>query len=293
MPAAPDTDIDARIRAIGDDRIHGASELARECLRIAADCAQQETAASTQELLDGLRRRGAQLAVTRPSMAAPHNLVRAWLDRLPGFAVLELPAARAAAATAAQAMIERSHGALDALATHASNLVANAQTIITHSLSSTVVEVLARLRTSSVHIIVTESRPLCEGRQLARRLSEWGMAATLITDAALGLYAAKAELALVGADSLLVDGSLVNKIGTYPLALAARDCGIPFYVCCETFKQRTPDMPPLVLEEMDIAELGAPDLPGVKVSNVYFDITPARLISAWANEHGVVGRDIA
>ncbi len=76
-------------------------------------------------------------------------------------------------------------------------------------------------------------------------------------------------------------------MGSYLLALAARDCGVPFYVCFESFKRTSRNAEEFELEEMDPAELSPPDLPGILVRNVYFDITPARLVTAWVDENGV------
>ena len=135
--------------------------------------------------------------------------------------------------------------------------------------------------------VSTEARPLNEGYLRASRLAEREIPAELITEAQMGLAVARADIALVGADTLLRDGSLVNKAGTYLLALAARDKGVPFCVCCESFKRSRVQAGEAGLEEMDMAELSAPDLPGIRIRNVYFDITPARLISRWIDETGV------
>ena len=157
---------------------------------------------------------------------------------------------------------------------------------MTHSLSSTVVELFRLLAASGggVCAIVTESRPLCEGHRLAERLSAWAVSTTLITDAQAGLFVGRADAVVVGADAVLADGGVVNKAGTYPLALLARDAGVPFYVCCESFKRRRPGLPAPEPEEMDAAELGAPELPHVTARNVYFDVTPARLLTALITE---------
>ena len=77
---------------------------------------------------------------------------------------------------------------------------------------------------------MSEARPLNEGVRTARRLAEKGVSVTLITDAQMGLFVREAEAVVVGADSVLPDGSLVNKIGTHLLALAAREAKVPFYV---------------------------------------------------------------
>ena len=97
-------------------------------------------------------------------------------------------------------------------------------------------------------------------------------------------------MVLIGADSILADGSVINKAGTYVLALVAHDQGVPVYVCAESCKRRPLQLPEPALEEMDPAELspGEPSLgPHVRVRNIYFDRTPARLISGWIDEHGV------
>ena len=88
------------------------------------------------------------------------------------------------------------------------------------------------------------------------------------------------------ADSVLADGSLINKSGTLMLAATARCFDVPFYACCDGFKLRAAHMPDLVLEEMDAAELGAPGWPGIDIANCYFDLTPPRLISAIITENG-------
>jgi translation initiation factor eIF-2B subunit delta len=78
------------------------------------------------------------------------------------------------------------------------------------------------------------------------------------------------------------NGSAVNKAGSYLLASAARDLGFPFYVRCERFRGRSAGAPEL--EQMDPAELGGSEGPGIRVCNSYFDVTPARVIDGWFSE---------
>jgi translation initiation factor 2B subunit (eIF-2B alpha/beta/delta family) len=83
------------------------------------------------------------------------------------------------------------------------------------------------------------------------------------------------------------DGSLVNKIGSFPLALAARAADVPVYALCETLKV-APEGWPLALEEMDPRELLPEPTAGVAVRNVYFDLTPASFITAVVTQQGVL-----
>ncbi len=183
-------------------------------------------------------------------------------------------------------LISESRKATQAAAANAADLLAPCRTLVTHSYSSTVSAAIALLR-ADVQIIFSEARPLYDGHRLAGELSERARTATLVTDAQLGLAVQRADAVLVGADTVMRDGSVVNKAGTLMLAATAAYFDVPLYACCETFKLRTADMPALQLERMAPGELGAPDWPGVTVENVYFDVTPPALIHSLITESGV------
>lgn len=74
-----------------------------------------------------------------------------------------------------------------------------------------------KLKGRNIKIIISESRPLYEGRTVAEKIAKLGLSVTLITDAQIGLFVENADMALVGADSILPNGDLVNKAGTYLL----------------------------------------------------------------------------
>lgn len=276
-----------KIAEISDDRIHGASELARRCLKVLAEAAETLQVRDILALREQLQSLAGELAQTRPSMAPVQNLLRRWGEELALDASLDLSTARTVAVRQAEALITASQQAVAECAAHAAQLIGPGRTLMTHSLSSTVLQVCQLLRNHDLRVIVTESRPLAEGRLLAEKLSDWDVPTIYITDAQMGLWVAQADVVLVGADSVLADGAVVNKAGTYLLALAARDQGVPFYVCCESFKWRKAGEPSPKLEEMAPAELETPEGPGVTVRNVYFDITPARLVNAWISETGI------
>ena len=289
-------DFVARLSAIAEDRSHGAAELACQCLDLMADSArltpvpQTEAGPAMAALYRRLGEQAEQLAASRPSMTPIQTLLLRWQERLAELPATTLVEARCQAAEAAQGLAEESRAALGKVAAQARSLIGAGQTLLTHSLSSTVLAVFRSLPAAHVRAIVTESRPLYEGRRLAARLSDWGIPTSLITDAQLGLFVPQADMVLIGADSILADGSVINKAGTYGLALVAHDQGVPVYVCAESCKRRPAQLPEPALEEMDPAELspGEPSLgPHVRVRNIYFDRTPARLISGWIDEHGV------
>ncbi len=182
--------------------------------------------------------------------------------------------------------------AREAIATHATTIIPEDATIITLSYSTTVLQALLHAHREKPirRVLLSESRPLREGVKLARHLHSARIPVTLVTDAALPSLYQEVDPALVGADAILRDGSLVHKIGTYPLALTAQDLKKPFYVTTDALKIQGRGVKyPLRIEEKPASEITqGQKLAGVKVRNVYFDVTPARLITALITEFGTV-----
>jgi methylthioribose-1-phosphate isomerase len=156
-----------------------------------------------------------------------------------------------------------------------------------------------------VHVYVSETRPRNQGLLTAWELHEAHVPHTLIADNAAGylLRQGRVDLVIVGADRIAANGDTANKIGTYLKALAAADCGVPFYVAAplSTIDRDCPDGAHIPIEEREGGELrhvGGLDrhgIPGavaiapdtVPVANPAFDVTPARLITGIITECGV------
>ncbi|HLW17594.1 MAG TPA: S-methyl-5-thioribose-1-phosphate isomerase [Actinomycetota bacterium] len=146
-------------------------------------------------------------------------------------------------------------------------------------------------------VVATETRPLLQGARLtAWELGHLGIPHALVVDgAAPGLIARKeVSLVIVGADRVAANGDVANKVGTYPLALAASAAGIPFVVVAptSTVDLSVPDGRAIPVEERDASEvtsiLGARAAPaGTQAINPAFDVTPASLITAIVTEKGV------
>ncbi len=144
---------------------------------------------------------------------------------------------------------------------------------------------------------VDETRPLLQGARLtAWELSRAGIPVTLLPDsAAAGLLASgRVHAVFTGADRIAANGDTANKVGTYPLALASREAGVPFYVVAplSTFDPDTPDGSCIRIEERSGAEVTGPPgartaPPGIDVFNPAFDVTPASLVTSFVCELGV------
>ncbi len=164
---------------------------------------------------------------------------------------------------------------------------------MTHSLSGTVLAVLSACLPQIDQVIVLEGRPRYEGRQVALELSKGGGSSiTLITDAQADIFLPQCHAVVVGADSILANGDVLNKAGTALLAWAARGHRIPFYVLCETLKISPHSWSGELaqLEEKEATEVLEQPIPGITARNFYFDRTPARLVTSVITEQGIMGR---
>lgn len=297
--ASGDRSAAARIAWVRDDRAHGASALAREAADILRACALVGLMpdADARAALQDLHRAARELAASRPSMVALANTVgRIWAaaQETANHQKTRPPssAARVALEAARQAAEEMLSGWADAaqqIAEYARPSLRG--TILTHSLSGTVQTILLACRSQLERVYVTEGRPRCEGRATAQALAAAGIPVTLLTDAEAGLFIPECAAVVIGADSVLADSSIVNKTGSFLLALAARASRpqrIPFLALAETLKIAPSAKPHL--EEMDPTEVLPPDLPGVSARNIYFDRTPASLVSALITERGPLSR---
>jgi methylthioribose-1-phosphate isomerase len=156
---------------------------------------------------------------------------------------------------------------------------------------------LAAERGRHVEVFVSETRPLLQGSRLtAWELSRAGIPVTVLTDGmAAGLMrAGRIDCCIVGADRIAVNGDVVNKVGTYAVAVAAHHHDIPFYVAApsSTFDPRTPSGDGIVIEQRgrdEIARtiLGESVPAGADVYNPAFDMTPASLVTAIVSDVAV------
>ncbi|MFB9401076.1 S-methyl-5-thioribose-1-phosphate isomerase [Streptomyces echinatus] len=156
---------------------------------------------------------------------------------------------------------------------------------------------------------VDETRPLLQGARLtAYEAARTGMAYTLLTDNAAGSLFASGDVdaVLIGADRIAADGSVANKVGSYPLAVLARYHHVPFIVVAPvtTVDPETPDGASIEVEQrpgFEVTEILAPQVPvtgagggipvaplGTQAYNPAFDVTPPELVTAIVTEEGAV-----
>jgi methylthioribose-1-phosphate isomerase len=147
-----------------------------------------------------------------------------------------------------------------------------------------------------IHVLVPETRPYLQGARLtAWELHRGGIPLTLITDNMVGhfLKTGKVGAVVTGADRIAANGDTANKIGTYQIAVLAKENNVPFYVAApiSTFDLSIPNGDHIPIEERSAAEVthlqGVQIAPDVHAAHPAFDVTPARYIAAIFTERGV------
>ncbi len=232
------------------------------------------------DALSGIEEFADRLAEAQPAMASIRNL-----------AERAKAAARVGSVSNAQNAVGQFVEELDAsterIAREAQSLLSDVDRVVTVSASSTVAAAVrnAHMANPGLAVVCPESRPLREGVTLAESLAGAGLAATVCADALAPSLVRDADIVLVGGDALAPEG-LVNKIGTFPLALAAQHVGIPFVPLISRLKLLQ-HFDERGIAEMDPSEVLMASEASMRVRNRYFELTPLELLTHVVTETGV------
>lgn len=259
-------------RTVREDTEHGAGYVSLRALEVLRDRATGAVGSGgSYESIASVARR---LNRARPSM----GVVRTRIDRVMAEADRTPESVRDRAIEACTEAVRAERAAAERVVSRLG------ERVLTLSRSGTVDTALKAATPASV--FVAESRPAREGVGVAEELSEAGIDVTVLVDAAMGQLVASGQIdtVLVGADSVLADGSVVNKIGTRTAMEAGRSAGIDRFVVCSRDK--------VVPETTFDPEPGPPDSvyagdADIGVYNPTFERVPAREISAIVTEAGV------
>jgi len=274
--------VENAIRAVAADRTSGASRLGRQTLdAMALMIAQANGHPNPADLSEAARR----LSSAQPAMAIVHNVAHL---------VARLVAEGQDPQLVLDGVREELDGAREKIARNFLKIAPDRGTIVTLSHSDNALEAIkaAHARGLVERVFVLESKPLLEGLALAKALSEAGVPTKTVPDDVSARLLRDATYVLVGADSVLRDGSVVNKIGTYRLASTAANDHKPVYVVCETLKfdarYDAVTWPGSSLKK-DEKQAEASVLAGERFRD--FEVTPAQLVTMIATERGAYGPD--
>jgi methylthioribose-1-phosphate isomerase len=194
-----------------------------------------------------------------------------------------------------------------AMGRHGAALVPDGKTVLTHCNAGALATAgygtaLGVIRAAAeagkkIDVFADETRPFLQGARLtAWELQQDGIATTLITDNMAGhfLHSGRIGCVIVGADRIAANGDVANKIGTYSLAVLAKENQVPFYVAApvSTFDLTLASGASIPIEQRSAEEVthvfGVPVAPeNIAVENPAFDVTPARYVTAIISERGV------
>src|SRR5271168_3954712 len=245
---------------------------------------------------------------TRPTAVNLFWAIRRMRDKFELLRVRPLPQIKQALVEEAQRMHAEDIAANQAMGRHGATLMPSSGGVLTHCNAGALATcgygtALGVIRAAveqgkSIHVFADETRPFLQGARLtAWELMADGIATTVICDnmAASLMRAGKIQAVVVGADRIAANGDFANKIGTYNVAILAREHGIPFYVAApwSTIDLTTPTGDAIPIEErpaIEVTHHGGKQLTphGVGIANPAFDVTPAKYVTAVITERGVL-----
>ncbi|MGI9951676.1 S-methyl-5-thioribose-1-phosphate isomerase [Moorellaceae bacterium AZ2] len=261
-----------------------------------------------ESFLAELKRAADYLATSRPTAVNLFWALRRVQDRVAASGYEGIAELKEVVLKEALAIQEEDEAMCRAIGRYGAGLLHQAEAVLTHCNAGSLAT--ARYGTALapiyylagqgkvLRVFVDETRPLLQGARLtAWELKQAGIPVTLITDnmAAVVMQKGWVQAVIVGADRIAANGDVANKIGTYGVAILAREHGIPFYVAApsSTFDLSLSQGGEIPIEERDPEEvrrwgqrLTAPE--GVHVFNPAFDVTPHTYITAIITEKGII-----
>jgi len=280
-------------------KVRGAGKIARYAANALKESAKEITTKDPDVFIEVVKSIARCLVNTRPTAVSLPNSMRYILNRLledynkGTHAVNEL---KELIRIYADDFIDKSIKAVETIAELGSKRIKDGYSIMTHCHSTVAVNIIKKAWESGKHIevFVRETRPRFQGHITAKALASAGIPVTLIVDSAARFFIKDIDLVVVGADTVAVNGAVINKIGTSELALVAKESRVNVLVGAETYKfdPKTVSGELVKIEERDwreiISEARLKEIGNIKVRNPAFDVTPPQYIDVIVTERGVI-----
>lgn len=295
-------------RAITEMYVRGAPAIGAAAAFALALAARQSEATGRLELLRDLEAAAAVLEAARPTAVNLAWAVRRLLRVATNEELEDVAGVRDALLAEAQRLADEDVAINRRMGFHGAELIADGNTILHHCNTGALATVdwgtalgvifAAHEQGKQIHVLVDETRPRLQGSLLTCwELKERGISFDLIVDNAAGHFmrTGQVDIVLVGSDRTAANGDVANKIGTYKLAVVAKENGVPFYPVVPTstidLELENGDLIPI--EERDSEEVlvvrGQPIAPeGISARNPAFDVTPHRYVTGIVTEAGIV-----
>lgn len=268
-------------------KVRGALDIA-----IAAAGALKDSIASGKNAAE-LAKDGRKLKHARPTAVSLPNAVSYVLQLVEENKNLSKPDFKRKTINEIDSFIREQKNAGSRIAEIGSRLIEKGDTVLTHCQSDTAEGILIKARKKGIKfdVVCTETRPRHQGYLTAKILKKNKIPVTLIIDSAVNYMMKKLEVdkVIVGADAVLVNGDVINKIGTSQVAACASMMEVEFIVAAQSIKFSPESVYGRLIEIEDRgAKEVTTELRGVKILNPAFDVTPAHHISKIVTEQGII-----
>ncbi len=287
-------DLQKTIKDIKSLKIQGARNVAQSALKALVSEVKSSKAKSPATLYKEMRKAATALAKSRPTEPMMRNLLEdavryAKIQHQQG---KDISLMKRAIVKREEGIIKKTSDDKKRLSEYGAKLIPDNALVITHCHSSSVTGILlkAKKMRKKFRVIALETRPRYQGRITAKELADAGIDVTLVVDGAMNMFMKKADIILVGADSVSSRGDLINKVGTSTLAHIARMHDVSIYSCAELLKYSSHTIygEREKIEERDPKEVWEKPPRKLKISNPAFDVTPAKYLSGYVTEVGVL-----
>jgi ribose 1,5-bisphosphate isomerase len=263
---------------------HGIARAGLECLKLFI---QASKAQDRKNFLEEMKDAAQKIKTARPTEIELGSIMNLALFKISNSEIDEVGKLKEYAISVCNQQIKENEENLSRLIQNGAKQIQNGDRILTHCHSRTVVGIFreAKKQGKDFTVFVTETRPKNQGLITAKDLLESRIKVVYGVDSDMGFMMKKSSKVLVGCDAILPDGSIVNKIGTLPMAIVAKAFGKPFLVAGLTskFTHR------VEIEERDPEEVADPKkLKGAKIINPAFDVTPGDYVDSIITEKGIV-----
>ena len=278
--------IDETAEEIADMQTHSSSVVAVKAARALRGLADREFP-TVEEYRRTLERNSSALRRANPSHASLHNTQREIVAAVEGSDADSVEAAQRRTLDAVDEVVDRIETAKRRAAEAAAPLLVQADTLLVHDYSTTVLSAITRSveAGATFSVYVTEARPRYLGRKMARRLAEFdAIETTLVVDSAHGHYLADCDRVVVGMDCI-VDDTLYNRVGTYPIAATAADRDVPVTTIGSADKLVDTGFA-FENEHRVASEVMLEPAEGFEVANPAYDETPTRLLDSIVTDAG-------
>jgi len=279
-------------KAISDMSIRGAGRIARAGASALHDFASGYKGSDMNSFRKDLKDAMSMILGSRPTAVSLWNGVQASVRGVDE--VSSVKDAVSLIRSNADAFVKASEKAVETISRIGAKRIRDGDNVLTHCNSSAAIGAIieAHRQGRKIKVFATESRPWRQGILTVNDLARAGVDTTLIIDSAVRSVMDRIDVVMVGADTVTAQGTLVNKIGTSQVALAANEARVPFVVCTETYKFSPMTLfgDTVTIEERDDVEIVRPgEVPSsVRIFNPVFDTTPAKYIDAFVTEVGVI-----